>query len=35
MPNWCFAGVRIDGPKDKVKKLKISLNVFAHFHEKV
>ena len=21
MPNWCFAGVRIDGPKDKVRKL--------------
>ena len=21
MPNWCFAGVRVDGPKDKVRKL--------------
>lgn len=21
MPNWCFAGVRITGPKDEVKKL--------------
>ena len=22
MPNWCFAGVRVDGPKDKVRKPK-------------
>lgn len=21
MPNWCYSGVRVEGPKDKVRKL--------------